>query len=255
MPQTAQLNWLLVDRVHPETPDVTTIVASPARGERPPSFAPGQFCMLAAPGAGEIPISISGDPARPDRLTFTIRAAGVSSSALACRHPGDAIWMRGPLGNSWPLEAAAGNDVLLIAGGTGLAALRPMVYAILRDRANFGRLTILCGARTPADLIYSPELADWDRLKHTKVLTTVDTPSPSWNGNVGLVTELLDRVALRPACTTAMLCGPERMMHTSARDLTRRGVARDRIFLSMPEGIAALGDDFEHARRDHAAGW
>ena len=159
MPQTAELNWLLIDRVHPETHDVTTIVAVPARGKRTLAFAPGQFCMLAAPGAGEIPISISGDPSRPDRLTFTIRATGVSSSALASRRPGDAISMRGPVGNGWPLEAAFGNDVLLIAGGMGLAALRPIVYTILQNRANFGRLSILCGARTPADLIYKAELA------------------------------------------------------------------------------------------------
>jgi NAD(P)H-flavin reductase len=240
MPQTAELNWLLIDRVHPETHDVTTIVAVPAREKRTLAFAPGQFCMLAAPGAGEIPISISGDPSRPDRLTFTIRATGVSSSTLASRRPGDAISMRGPVGNGWPLEAAFGNDVLLIAGGMGLAALRPIVYTILQNRAKFGRLSILCGARTAADLIYKPELADWDRLKETSVLTTVDAPTRGWNGNLGVVTELVDTIALRPANTTAMLCGPEPMMFATARNLGRRGLARDQVFLSTLSGIAPL---------------
>jgi len=240
MPQTADTNWLLIDRVYPETHDVTTLVTVPAREERAPAFAPGQFCMLAAPGAGEIPISISGDPSRSDGLTFTIRAAGVSSSALACRRRGDAICMRGPMGNGWPLEAAYGGDVLLIAGGMGLAALRPIVYTILETRSNFGRLTILCGARTPADLIYTPELADWDRLKGTTVLSTVDAPTPGWNGNVGRVGELLDSRDLCSASTTAMLCGPESMMFATARSLAARGIARGRIFTSTMSGIAAF---------------
>lgn len=234
MSPAADAKWLLIKRVLPETHDVTTIVTEPARDHELPAFAPGQFCMLAAVGAGEIPISISGDPSRRDRLTFTIRAAGASSSALAGRRPGELISMRGPLGNGWPLKQAVGNDLLLIGGGMGLAALRPVIYAALQDRSKFGRLTILNGARTPADLIYTPQLADWDRLSGTQVLSTVDVGSPSWHGHTGLVTQLLDRLDLRPASTIAMICGPDRMMQSTARELETRGFSGRRIFLSMP---------------------
>jgi NAD(P)H-flavin reductase len=189
--------------------------------------------MLAAVGAGEIPISISGDQARKDRLSFTIRAARNSSSALASRASGDAISMRGPLGSRWPLEESAGDDLLLIGGGMGLAALRPIVYAVMQDRPRFGRPTILCGARTPADLIYTPELAAWDRLSRTDVFTTVDAAGPSWLGHVGVATAPLDTIALRPANTTAMICGPDAMMRSTARDLNSRGLSDRRIFLSM----------------------
>ena len=233
MSPTADPKWFLIKRVQPETHDVTTIVAEPARGEQAPAFAPGQFCLLAAVGAGEIPISTSGDPARRDRLSFTIRAAGASSSALASRRPGDVISMRGPLGSHWPLEEAGGDNLLLIGGGMGLAALRPVIYAVMQDRPRFGRLTILCGARTPADLIYTPELAAWDRLSRTDVFTTVDAGSATWLGHVGVVTTLLDRIALRPASTTAMICGLDAMMRSTARDLNSRGLSDHRIFLSM----------------------
>jgi NAD(P)H-flavin reductase len=138
--------------------------------------------------------------------------------------------MRGPLGRRWPLEEAAGDDLLLIGGGMGLAAWRPIVYAVMKDRPRFGRLTILCGARTPADLIYTPELAAWDRLSRTDVLTTVDAAGPTWLGYVGVVTALLDKVALRPANTTAMICGPDAMMRSTARDLNSRGLSDRRIF-------------------------
>jgi anaerobic sulfite reductase subunit B len=237
MPPTAEVNWLMIARVQLETHDVTTLVAETARGGEIPSFLPGQYCLLSALGAGEIPISISGNPERRDRLTFTIRASGAASSALAARRPGEPVLMRGPFGDGWPLAQAQGSDVLLIGGGMGLAALRPVIYTIAQNRANFGRLTILCGARTPADLIYTPQLAAWDGLARTTVLTTVDLPSAGWNGHVGLVTGLLDRIALHESNTVAMLCGPDSMLSSTAANLESRGIPAHKIFLSTSNGI------------------
>ena len=222
-----------VASVSAETHDTRTLITEPVNGEPLPAFAPGQFSMLYSYGVGEIPISISGDPAVPNRLVYTIRAVGAVSGALTNRQPGECIAMRGPFGSTWPLEAAQGNDVLLVAGGIGLAPLRPVIYHIARNRDRYGRLAILYGARSPKEMLFTKELKSWSALPDTSVLTTVDSGGSSWRGHVGVVTKLLKYVKLKPEQTVAMTCGPEIMMRFVIRELEARGLAGDRINLSM----------------------
>ncbi|MBX3160937.1 MAG: FAD/NAD(P)-binding protein [Deltaproteobacteria bacterium] len=223
-----------------ETADTFTL-----RFELEPSagaFAPGQFNMLYAFGAGEVPISISGDPERPEVLLHTIRAVGTVTRAIARLEAGTSLGIRGPYGTAWPVDRAAGGDVLVVAGGLGLAPLRPVVYHLLAHRARFGRVAILYGARSPEDRLFARELEAWRARGDLDVAVTVDHAGRDWAGPVGVVPALLDDLAIDPAATVAMLCGPEVMMRFSARALTDRGVAPDRVFVSLERNMkCALG--------------
>lgn len=200
-------------------------------------FKPGQFSMLYVFGAGELPISISGDPQHPDQLTYTVRSVGPVTYQLVTREPGEFIGVRGPFGTSWPLERARGKSVLIVAGGIGLAPLRPAVYSILRRRGDYDRLIVLYGARSPRDMLYRKELGAWGMLPDTQVLTTVDYGGVSWRGPVGVVTTLFKSVRVNPSETVALLCGPEIMMRYAVRDLLVRGFPPENIALSMERNM------------------
>ncbi len=220
-----------------ETDDVFTIdldVSDRSEGFR---FAPGQFNMLWLFGAGEVPISISGDPADPERLVHTIRAVGPVTRARASRGKGDTPGLRGPYGSAWPLAECAGKDVLVVAGGLGLAPLRPAIQALAADEARTGRLVVLAGARTPADLLFPKDLARWKRARATTVHVTVDRADPDWRQSVGVVPALLDRVELEPSRTVALVCGPEIMMRFTARALEKRGLPASAIWLSLERNM------------------
>jgi NAD(P)H-flavin reductase len=163
-----------VAQVRKETYDTFTLALEPWDGEPFRPFAPGQFSMLYVFGNGELPISISGDPEDHSRLLYTVRSVGKTTQALVSSKPGDALGIRGPYGSHWPLKVARGKDVLIVAGGIGLAPLRPAVHYILRHRADYNRLIVLYGARSPRDLIFHKQLEDWSRLPDTQVLSTVD---------------------------------------------------------------------------------
>jgi NAD(P)H-flavin reductase len=201
------------------------------------SFAPGQFNMLYAFGVGEAAISISGDPAQPEKLVHTIRSVGKVSDALVRLKPGDPVGLRGPYGGGWPMQAAAGADVVIIAGGLGLAPLRPTLYRLLAERDRYGRIIILCGARGPSDILYREELSKWRTRLDVEVEVTVDHADQTWHGNVGVVTTLIGRSAFDPKKTLAMLCGPEIMMHFAAVDLVKAGVPPEAIYLSMERNM------------------
>ncbi len=222
-----------VASVNRETYDTCTLVTEAVTPDGLPAFVPGQFSMLYRYGVGEVPISISGDPGIANRLIYTIRAVGAVSTSLVNRRPGELIAMRGPFGSSWPVEQAKGGDVLVVAGGIGLAPLRPVIYHILRNRSDYGRLTLLYGARSPKELLFSKELKSWSAQPDTEVLVTVDTGGPSWRGHVGVVTKLFGHVQLRPERLTAMTCGPEIMMRFVMRQLEARAIPDEKIYLSM----------------------
>lgn len=200
-------------------------------------FRAGQFNMLYVFGAGEVPISISGDPARPSVLVHTTRSVGTVTRAMARLKRGDTIGVRGPYGTVWPVEEAFGNDVLLIAGGIGLAPLRPAVYQLLSRREKYGRVAILYGTRTPADILYRKEIEEWRGRLDLDVYVTVDRSPGSWRGNVGAVTTLVSRVPFDPPNTIAMVCGPEIMMQFTAAELEKRGVALENIYVSMERNM------------------
>lgn len=226
-----------VARVDKETHDTFTLTVEPHHGQELAPFAPGQFSMVYVFGVGELPLSISGDPERPGQLVYTVRSVGEATYALVTRKPGDSIGLRGPFGTQWPMSAARGKDVLIVAGGIGLAPLRPAIYHILRHRGDYGRLIVLYGARSPRDLLYKKELAAWAYLPDTQVLMTVDYGGVSWRGYVGVVTTLFRYVRLMPSNTSAMLCGPEIMMRYVVRELESRGVPEHGIFLSMERNM------------------
>ncbi len=227
--------WI-VRQVSKETPDTFTLTLEPADGAAS-NFRPGQFSMVWVFGVGELPISISGDPGAPGSLIYTVRSVGPATQALVSREPGVALGIRGPYGTGWPLERARRRDVVVVAGGIGLAPLRPVIYHVLRHRDEYGRLVVLYGARSPRDLLYRKELALWARNRDTQVLTTVDYGGTNWSGRVGVVTSLFKFLRLQPARTIAMVCGPEIMMRFVARELAVRGVAGEDVYLSMERNM------------------
>ncbi|MEZ5400159.1 MAG: FAD/NAD(P)-binding protein [Bryobacteraceae bacterium] len=231
-----------VDRIRRETGDTFTLHVAGADGAELPGFAPGQFSMLYAFGVGEAPISISGDPGDTRGLVYTIRSVGLLTAKLVSLKRGQAIGVRGPFGRGWPVEQAVGRDILLVAGGIGLAPLRPVIYHVLAHRADYGQAILLYGARTPNDILYAKEVASWQR-RGFQALVTVDQADLDWTGSVGVVTRLLARVRLDPANTVAMSCGPEVMMRAVARELGGAGMGHDHIYLSMERNMkCAVGN-------------
>jgi NAD(P)H-flavin reductase len=223
-----------------ESADVVTLTLDAAA--QPHAFEPGQFNMLYAFGVGEAAISMSGEPANPELIVHTIRSVGAVSAALSKLGPGDVLGVRGPFGAPWPMNRAKGNDLVLLAGGLGLAPLRPAVYHALAHRADYRRVFLLAGARSPSDLLFREELARWQQSQQITTLVTVDHANQDWKGLVGVAPALLARIELEPLRTVAFVCGPELMMRFSVRELLRRGIAEERIYLSMERNMkCALG--------------
>jgi NAD(P)H-flavin reductase len=213
-----------------ESHDTVTLELEPPE---PFGFEPGQFNMLRVPGIGEVPISISGDPSRPGPVLHTIRDVGAVTHALCTLRPGQRVGVRGPYGTSWPVRAAEGGDVVIVAGGIGLPPLRPAIYHVLAHRESYGRLVLLYGARTPNDLLFTAELDTWRSRPGVTVEVTVDTAGRDWHGNVGVVPDLLAKAAFDPGSAVAFTVGPEIMMRFAVRALLAAGVTEDRVFLSM----------------------
>ncbi|AWI27456.1 FAD/NAD(P)-binding protein [Streptomyces tirandamycinicus] len=225
------LPYRVVDR-RDETHDTVTLVLEPA-GEALGSFAPGQFAMLYAFGVGEVPVSVSRIPGER-RITHTVRAVGAVTRALCGLRTGAWLGVRGPFGTCWDLAAARGRDLLVVAGGIGIAPLRPLIDAVLAEPHAYGRLNVLAGARTPGDALYRDEFPAWER---PFAAVTVDRPSDDWTGRVGVVTTLLGEARFTPAGTTAFVCGPEVMIRATARALVHRGVRPDRIRVSLERNM------------------
>ena len=218
----------------PETADSTTLVLE--SGAIQPG-APGQFNMLYPFGLGEAAISISADDAAARRLVHTVRGVGPVSAAIAALRPGDVLGVRGPFGVGWPMRQARGRTIVLVAGGIGLAPLRPVIHAVLRERAAYGRLLVFYGARTPRERLFVPELAGWEASADLEFVTTVDSGDANWGGHVGFVTALLAQARFDPARTIAMTCGPEIMMRAVANHLHERGMSADEIYVSMERNM------------------
>ncbi len=219
-----------------ELADTVTLELEPPAGVRP-AFSPGQFNMLYAFGVGEAAISLSGDPAESGLFTHTVRNVGNVSAAICGLEPGAAIGVRGPFGVGWPVEEAEGSDVLIVAGGLGLAPLRPSIYRVLTERGRYGHASLLLGSRRPQEMLYAAQLEEWRRQGAIDVALTVDHAGPGWGGHVGVVPELIPKARFDPDATVAMVCGPEIMMRFSVRALTEAGVAPHRIWLSMERNM------------------
>lgn len=244
----------IIRSVTPETPGVFTLRVEFEDTELRDSYrvAPGQFNMLYVMGAGEVPISVSGAADEGPGVAHTIRAVGRVTRALEALRVGSVIGVRGPYGSRWPLDQAVGRDVVVVAGGLGLAPLRLALRSLLARRDEYGRLVLIYGARQPSDLLYTAEYPDWKRLG-LEVRVTVDRADPSWTGDVGVVPLLLRRLRLDPERTVLFTCGPEIMMRLSvAEAIADRVLARD-VYVSLERnmqcavgmcGHCQLGPDF-----------
>ncbi len=230
--------WAEVVEIAPETEDITTIwlrFVDQALNERY-TFAAGQFNMLYLPGYGEAAISISSDPQRPELIGHTIRFVGNVTRAVSRLHTGDTLGVRGPFGTAWPLENYQGSDIVVAAGGIGLAPLRPVIYQIINQRAKYGRVVLLYGARTPSDLLYSGEFSTWED-NQIEVMTTVDRADESWLGQVGVVPMLFYRLSLDTDKTVVFSCGPEIMMRFVVFEGLARRIAPQLIYLSLERNM------------------
>jgi len=237
--RAVQASWIepapwQVAAVRRESADVVTLDLTPPE---PFEFLPGQFNMLYLPGIGEVPISISGDPRANSEVLHTIRDVGPVTKALCALRPGQQVGVRGPYGTSWPVAAAAGGDLVIIAGGIGLPPLRPALYQALSTRDSFGRVVLLYGARTPADLLFTGELATWRGRFDLDVQVTVDAAARDWRGDVGVVPNLIPDARFDAATATAFMVGPEIMMRFTVRALLAAGVPGDRVYLSMERNM------------------
>ena len=220
-----------------EVPGCMTLRVEPDDASGDAAFAPGQFYMIYVFGHGEVPISVSGDPAKSGELTFTVMAVGSVTRALCAVGPGDVIGLRGPFGNAWPVDALKRRDVIVMAGGLGLAPLRPPIHHMLHERDAYGDLALLYGTRQPQSILFPQELADWREGGLIDVEVTVDTAGRDWSGKVGVVTELLKGRDIDPTRTSALICGPEIMIRFSAYALLDLGVAAENIHVSMERNM------------------
>lgn len=240
--------WLshavVIDDIRSEIPGVLTydFIFSDREVASAYSFQPGQFNMVYLPGVGEAAISVSGDPANPERLPHTIRAAGNVTQALAKLKTGSGLGLRGPFGSHWPLDQCNGKDVVLVGGGIGLAPLRPAICQLLSQRDRYGHITLLYGTRTPETILYSEEFDHWRSLG-LDVQVTVDRTTDGWSGNVGVVTLLLERAKLpHPENTILMCCGPEVMMWYTIQSARSRGISDSSLYVSLERNMnCAIG--------------
>ncbi len=227
----------VVQRVRRETHDTFTLELYPQGNAPLIHFAPGQFNMIYLFGVGEVPISISGDPSKTKALIHTTRAVGTVTKAMYNLRHGDVLGIRGPFGTSWPVHRALGSDMVIVAGGIGLAPLRPAIYQLLSQRDKYGRIVLLYGARTPQDILFKKELEQWRSRFDLEVYITVDRAMSGWRGSVGVVTSLIPKAPFDPTSTVAMVCGPEVMMRYTVNELLKRGIATNDIFVSMERNM------------------
>ncbi|MGE0137653.1 MAG: FAD/NAD(P)-binding protein [Ilumatobacteraceae bacterium] len=221
-----------------EIPGVVTLRVAPL-GEPPRSFLPAQIGMVGAFGIGEAALSISSAITDRTAHEYTIRRAGAITTALTRLQPGEQLWVRGPFGEPWDL-ALEGRDVVIAAGGLGLAPLRPAIYELLRRRDRLGEVVVVIGARSPELLLYATAYPSW-RAGGIRVVATIDRAADGWGGRVGFVPDVVDAVShelhLEPDRTSALVCGPDVMMQLVAEVLIGRGVAADDVQLTLERNM------------------
>lgn len=221
--------------IHPETADVKTFVLQLKDDPSHSSFdfKPGQFVEVGVFGVGEVPIGLSSSPYQKGSFEITVRAVGSVTNALHRLSPDDEVGIRGPLGNSFPFEEVMGKDILFIGGGIGLPPLRSLIRSMFERRDDFGKITILYGARTPGDRTYKAELARWAAREDIEFHETVDVGDDSWTGNIGVVTTLLKKVKVDPNRTVAYTCGPPIMIKFVIEDLLSLGFPGHHIVTTL----------------------
>lgn len=200
----------------------------------PLGHAPGQFVEVSVFGVGEAPISVSSSPtAQGSAFELCVRDAGSVTGAMHRLAEGATIGIRGPYGRGFPLDELRGHDLLFVAGGLGLAPLRSMINYVVDRRGEFGRVTLLYGARTPSDMLFTDEYVRWNTSDEFSVQSTVDVGDGIWDGNVGAITMLMDRLDINPLRVSALVVGPPVMFRFVLKSILAKGVYESRIFLSL----------------------
>ena len=201
---------------------------------RPLGHRPGQFIEVSVLGVGEAPISISSSPSRSNKsFELCVRRVGDVTSALHSLKPGDKVGIRGPFGRGFPFEKFRGKDLLFAPGGLGLAPLRSLINQVIDERAMFGRVVILYGARNPGELLFKDELKHWDEMEDVELYLTVDRGDDSWTGNTGVITTLFRHISVYPRNTVAANCGPPIMYRFVLMELFGKGISEGNIWLSL----------------------
>lgn len=195
---------------------------------------PGQFVEVSVLGIGEAPISISSSPSRSNgNFELCVRKVGDVTQSLHGLDAGDTLGVRGPFGHGFPIEKYRGKDILFAPGGLGLAPLRSLINQVLDERALFGRVIILYGARSPSELLFKDELAEWGNRPDVEMYVTVDRGDENWTGNVGVITTLFRHVSVYPRNTVAITCGPPVMYRFVLMELLGKGISEGNIYLSL----------------------
>lgn len=196
-------------------------------------FRPGQFVMLEVPGFGEVPISISSSSNNKEFIELCIRKAGRTTNILHRAQKGSRVGLRGPFGTSFPMEKMAGHNILLIAGGLGLAPLRAPVYWVNEHRNEYRDVYILYGTKEPGQMLFTYQYEEWEKVNRIKLLTIVEEANKDWPGRTGLITELFKEITIDPDNTCAIVCGPPVMFKFVCNHLYTLGLPMNRMFVSL----------------------
>lgn len=203
-------------------------------GGRTLGHAPGQFVQVSVLGIGECPISICSSPTRPDRFELCIRKTGNVTNYLHTLEAGDVIGIRGPLGHGFDVDELHGKDILIVAGGLGLAPVRSLIQYVLDERPRFGQFHILFGGRQPRELLFTDEMTLWREREDVNFHATVDQPDEQWRGKVGVVTTLFKQLPkLNPSETMAVIVGPPVMFKFVLLEVLARGVPQANVYCSL----------------------
>lgn len=225
----------VIKTINEETYDTKTFSLVFQDGKRQQEFRykPGQFIELSLLGYGESPISIASSPSQIGYIELCVRRVGRVTEALHRLSDNDIVGIRGPFGNGFPVEQMRNKNLVFIGGGLGLAPLRSLIRTVFANRRDFGKVTILYGARTPSDLLFRDELAVWGDTDNAEVLVTVDVGSSEWQGNVGVVTTLFSKAAISAQNAVAIICGPTVMFRFVIQELFKIGFAEEAIMLTL----------------------
>jgi NAD(P)H-flavin reductase len=198
-------------------------------------FMPGQFVELSIPGAGEAPFGFASNPLVKDSIEISIKRTGSLTDVIHRMKTGDHFWIRGPFGNTFPIEKIEGHDVLFVAGGIGLAPLRPLITYMFDEskRDKFGDIKMLLAARSSSDFIYYYEYPEWRKIKDTEIVLTIDNPEPDWTEQVGFPHNLVAELEFDMGKTSAVLCGPPIMIKFVSQKLIEMGLPKDRILTTL----------------------
>lgn len=218
-----------------ETPQIKTFILRP---ETALPYLSGQFMQVTIPGVGECPFTPSSDPKKTDTIEFTVMKAGQATSRMHELKPGETVGLRGPFGRPYPLEKYHGKDVYIIGGGVGIAPLRALLLALFHELDHLNKIELRLGARSPRDLPYKEEMANWRKKEKTKLVLTVDKGEDGWPGKVGVVTEIMKPGDVNFETAVAIVCGPPIMMKFAAKKLLEMGICEKNLYLSMEKNMS-----------------